>query len=190
VWNKVDPNARHSNLDVSFYKTIDSPQIRLPPDPGKPVALRSRPKSGPHAIGVARPSPQNPVTSRIIRSDLRTVNCIAHHKHCGLFQERDEGGMCNTCCTAPATFSGALSIALSMRRLVSSIPSCSFSAPPTHRLSTPLYPLSWTVYHSGGLQTPITVPSESTQGSLNSTLLLPIEQCVFYVLRQLRLGIV
>jgi hypothetical protein len=36
-----------------LMSTDDSPQIGHAPDPGKPVALRTCPISGPHAIGVA-----------------------------------------------------------------------------------------------------------------------------------------
>jgi hypothetical protein len=74
-------------LHQSMYleATVDNPQIGHLSDPGKPVAFRSCPISGPHAIAAARPSPQKPVTLRTCPteelsdlrvSDLRTVNCF------------------------------------------------------------------------------------------------------------------
>jgi hypothetical protein len=68
LFTPVPPIVYSSNW-LAWKDTIDSPQIGHAPDPGKPVALRTCPISGPHVIGfflgvAARPPPQRPVTLR------------------------------------------------------------------------------------------------------------------------------
>jgi hypothetical protein len=74
-------------IEFCLY-TVDSPQIGHPPDPEKPVALRTCSVSGKDfGCMAARPSPQKPLILRdcpffylrsLRVSDLRNVNCIIY----------------------------------------------------------------------------------------------------------------
>jgi hypothetical protein len=79
VWNALPTS-------VWMFVTVDSPEIGHPSDPGKLVAFRTCPISGPHEpVTVAAKTRHFEELVDLRVSDLRTVNFMSKKRSCPAF---------------------------------------------------------------------------------------------------------